>query len=64
MRRFAPTGEQLAMIDSIGESLDLPSAAGARRTGGRKSAAVPATGQRSGSKVRGGAAANRKGGRK
>ena len=64
MRRFAPTGEQLAMIDSIGESLDLPSAAGARRTGGRKSAAVPATRQRAGSKVRGGAASTRQGGRK
>jgi hypothetical protein len=64
MRRFAPTGEQLAMIDSIGESLELPSAAGARRTGGRKSAAVPATRQRAGSKVRGGAASTRQGGRK
>ena len=64
MRRFAPTGEQLAMIDSIGESLELPSAAGARRTGGRKSAAVPATRQRAGSKVRGGATSTRQGGRK
>ena len=60
----SPTGEQLAMIDSIGESLDLPSAAGARRTGGRKSTAVPATRQRAGSKVRGGAASTRQGGRK
>jgi pimeloyl-ACP methyl ester carboxylesterase len=64
MRRFAPTGEQLAMIESIGESLDLPPAEGKRPTRLRKSAAVPATRKRAGSKARGSAASTRQGGRK
>jgi hypothetical protein len=36
MRRFAPTTEQLAMIQNIGETLDVVPAKGRGRAPGRK----------------------------
>jgi hypothetical protein len=42
MRRFAPTTEQLTMIESIGETLDVPPARGRSTAPERRSARKPA----------------------
>jgi hypothetical protein len=42
MRRFEPTTEQLAMIENIGETLDVTPARGRGRKPARKAARKPA----------------------
>jgi hypothetical protein len=63
-RRFAPTPEQLAMIETLGEKLDVRSAAPAASGSAGKSRARSTASKRTAAPRRGGEAPNPKGGKR